>query len=94
MIHTHLFPWRNRNDFQLLIDSEQFFPEMLQAINQANSFIFLEQYLIKSGEVFSKFITEFLHAAQRGVNIYILFDDYGSKEVSARDIERLKTKNI
>jgi len=94
MTPTLSFPWRNNNDFELLIDSDNFFPEMLQAIDSAESFIFLEQYLIKSGNIFDLFINALINAAERGVKIFILFDDYGSKEVSPKDINRLTRNNI
>jgi phosphatidylserine/phosphatidylglycerophosphate/cardiolipin synthase-like enzyme len=40
------------------------------------------------------FIESILNAAQRGISIFILFDDYGSKEVSPEDINRLTAENI
>ena len=94
MIPTQTFPWRPNNSFELLIDSERFFPEMLHAIDQAKYFVFVEQYLIKSGRVLDMFITSLTMAAQRGVKIYILLDDYGSKGVTAADLKKLNTKNI
>lgn len=94
MTPTLTFPWRHNNNFELLIDSGSFFPEMLHAIDTSESFIFLEQYLIKSGTVFDMFINSLTMAAERGVRIYILLDDYGSKGVTTRDLKRLNTKNI
>jgi len=94
MTATLSFPWRNHNDFKLLVDSESFFPEMLHAIDQSESFILLEQYLIKSGTVFDMFISSLTMAAERGVKIYILFDDYGANGVVNEDIQKLSRKNI
>ena len=88
------FPWRNHNDFKLLVDSDSFIPEMLHAIDQSESYILLEQYLIKSGTVFDMFISSLTMAAERGVKVYILFDDYGAKGVVNEDIQKLSRKNI
>jgi len=94
MAATLSFPWRTHNAFKLLIDSDSFFPEMLNAIDHAESFVFLEQYLITSGKVLDQFIHSLTRAAQRGVKIYILFDDYGSKGVVNDDRQKLTTDNI
>lgn len=94
MAATLSFPWRNHNAFKLLIDSDRFFPEMLNAIDHSESFIFLEQYLIKSGRVLDLFLDSLISAAQRGVKIYILFDDYGAKGVASKDLQKLATDNI
>lgn len=94
MTPTLSFPWRDNNTFKLLIDSDSFFPEMLHAIDKSESFIFLEQYLIKSGAVFDMFINSLCMAAERGVRIYILFDDYGAKGVDEKDLKKLTTPNI
>jgi len=94
MTATLSFPWRNHNAFTLLIDSDSFFPEMLQAIDQAESFIFLEQYLIMSGNVFDQFVNSVTKAAERGVEVFILFDDYGAKGVVKEDIQKLTHDNI
>ena len=90
----YTFPWRNQNSFKLLVDSHIFYPPMLEAIRQAQHFIFLEQYLVSSGNVLSNFIQALINSAQRGIKVFILFDDYGSKTVKPADKNRLAHKNI
>jgi len=90
----YTFPWRNQNSFQLLIDSKVFYPHMLAAIEAAQDFVFLEQYLVSSGMILDQFILALTKSAQRGVKIFILFDDYGTKMVNQSDLNRLKQKNI
>ena len=89
MVRAYLFPWRANNRFTLLVDAQRFFPAMLAAIDSASHFILFEQYLVKSGAVLDQFIQHLLHARQRGVHVYVLLDDYGSKEVSRSDCQRL-----
>lgn len=90
----YTFPWRSHNSFQILVDSNNFYPQMLAAIKQAQHFIFLEQYLVSSGEVFERFIQALTSSARRGVKIFILFDDYGAQNVTRSDIQQLKQENI
>ena len=81
--------WHTHNRFELLVDSHEFFPSMLAAIRNANRTIYFEQYLVASGSVLNDFIQALLAAAASGVEIYLLFDDYGAKRISTYDRNRL-----
>jgi cardiolipin synthase len=94
MVKAYFFPWRANNQFTLLVDAQRFFPAMLAAIDSAKYFILFEQYLAKSGEVLDQFIQHLLQARQRGVQVYILLDDYGSNEVNRSDLQRLAQAGI
>jgi len=92
--HSYRFPWRKGNRFEILVDGIEFFPRMLKAIDSAQQYILLEMYLIESGTIAKQFINTLLEAAERGVQIYLLFDDYGSIGLKQRDRDRLKHHNI
>jgi len=94
--HSHqlLFPWRKHNQFNLLIDGEIFFDEMLSAINSAQRTVLMEMYLVHSGSVLNRFLDAILLAAERGISIYLLFDDFGSAGFKTSDRERLTHSNI
>jgi len=78
----------------LLVDAEQFYPAMLQAIDEARRYVLFEMYLVESGVVADRFIGAFCEAAHRGVNVYLLLDGYGSLGLSKRDQARLKQADI
>jgi phosphatidylserine/phosphatidylglycerophosphate/cardiolipin synthase-like enzyme len=88
------FPWRSGQSFQLLIDGERFFTAMLDSIDGARQFIYLEMYLFESGKIASRFIDALLAASERGVRIYLLLDDYGSRGLGRSDRLRLAGGNI
>jgi len=90
---TH-FPWRSKNRVDLLVDAESFYPAMLNAILSAEKSIFLEMYLVESGEITTKFIDSLLVAASRNIDVYLLFDDFGSLQLSEGDRQRLHHDNI
>jgi len=93
--HTHFrFPWREANNFRLLLDGDRFFPAMLTAIDNANHYVALNMYLMSSGTVADHFIDALLRAAQRGVSIYIILDDYGASGLNRQDRQRLSHDNI
>ncbi len=91
---TLTFPWRDGNRFELLVDGGAFFPAMLEAVAAARSFVLLEMYLVESGQVADQFITAFCDAAARGVAVYLLLDDFGSRGLKRPDRERLRTGQV
>ncbi len=88
------FNWREGNQFELLVDGTQYFPAMLNAIEQAQHSIDLEMYLASSGEVFNRFCQALIAAAQRGVIIRVLFDDFGTRELNPGDKHKLNVPGV
>jgi cardiolipin synthase len=88
------YPWRSGGRYELLVDGPQFFPVMLDAIDTAEEFIFLESYLMESGKITDRFIDKLLAARERNVKIYILLDDYGSHYLNVVDRQRLWAAGI
>jgi phosphatidylserine/phosphatidylglycerophosphate/cardiolipin synthase-like enzyme len=88
------FPWREGNRFELLVNGEQFFPAMLQAIRLAERHILLELYLFESGRVAGRFIDALLEAASRGVAVYLLLDDFGAHKLGAHDRQQLRSGGV
>jgi phosphatidylserine/phosphatidylglycerophosphate/cardiolipin synthase-like enzyme len=73
-----VFPWRDGNRFELLIDGPQFFPRMLEHIALAKEQVELELYLVEAGACAEAIVQALVAAAERGVRVRCLFDDYGS----------------
>ncbi len=92
--HRYQFPWRGGNRFRLHVDGGNFFPAMLDAIQQARHFVALEMYLVESGRVLDQFIDALLAAARREIKVFILLDDFGARGISRRDRLRLQHTNI
>lgn len=93
-INRYHFPWRGGNQFRLLVDGVNFFPAMLDAINQAKHFIALEMYLVESGNILNLFTDALLLAAKRDVKIFLLLDDFGARGMKKNDQRRLNHTNI
>jgi cardiolipin synthase len=56
---------------------EEMFPAMLQAINSAKKYILLEYFIIAPGEMWSEILKILLEKASLGVQVRILYDDFG-----------------
>jgi len=67
---------------------------MLHAIDSARQYILLEMYLVTSGTVADRFNHALLKAAERGVRIYLLFDDFGAQRLGQHDRDQLVHQNI
>ena len=87
-------PWREKNQFQLLVDGSEIFPAMLENISSAKSQILLEMYLIESGAVADLFIAALIAAAKRKVKVYLLFDDYGARGFLQKDRSQLDEAGV
>ena len=88
------FPRRGPHLYALQIDGEAFIPAMLDAIAEAQHRVFLEMYLFVSGSLAERFIAALAGAARRGVAVYLLIDDFGSRGLSREDRERLVTAGV
>lgn len=88
------FPWRQGNRFDFLVDASSFLPRMISAIDGARHYVLLEMYLIESGKVVERFINAIRQAAQRGVPVYILLDDYGAIGLKQAERDALLLPNI
>ena len=89
-----IFPVRETNAFELLVDGEQYFATMLTAIASAQQFIFLEQYLVTTCAIGKKFVQALTEAVQRKVKVYCLFDDYGSRGLTQYSRQQLINAGI
>ncbi len=90
----YLFPWRDGNRFELLVDGRKFFPAMLEAVERARHSVLLENYLFESGEVATRFIDALIRAAARGVTVKLMLDDFGARGLGHRDRTRLADSGV
>jgi cardiolipin synthase len=88
------FPWRAGNRFTIHSDGEEFFPAMLDAVRNARSHVLLEMYLVESGAVTAQFVEVLCTAADAGVAVYLLLDDFGVRGLSRFERQRLAASGV
>ncbi len=64
--------------YDVLRNGDEVFPPMLDAIRQAKRRISFESFIYEDGEVGDQFTTEFVKAAQRGVEVRVVLDGFGA----------------
>ncbi len=93
-VARNTYPWRSGNHVRILVDGPSFFPRMLECIANAREYILLEMYLVESGEIADQFIEALRSAAARGVDVYLLLDDFGTRGLKSSDRQRLTDAGI
>lgn len=93
-IKTYQYHWRYNNTFDVLVDGTEYFSSMLKNIKEAKTRILLEHYLVESGDTANTFINELCAAKTRGVEVYVLLDEYGTQGLTDEDKEKLTAANI
>jgi phosphatidylserine/phosphatidylglycerophosphate/cardiolipin synthase-like enzyme len=73
-----VYPWREQNQYELLVDGGRFFPAMLDAIAKAQRSIDIELYLVEKGTCATALMEALIEAAHRGVTVRCLFDGFGT----------------
>lgn len=77
-----------------LINGDQFFPAMLDAIRHAQRSVTLETYIWSSGKISDQFIEALSERARAGVKVHVLSDGMGSLKFKDADQERLKKSGV
>jgi cardiolipin synthase len=83
------------NRIELLRDGPQTFPRWLDAIDQAERTVHLENYILQEDAVGGAFADALIRAAQRGVRCRVLYDWLGCRRRTSKPFwERLRRSGI
>ena len=85
-LHRAVFPetWSDLvpgNQLSLLQNGEAYFPALEAALDRARQEIYLESYIYENDATGQRIAEALKRAAGRGVNVYLLIDGYGSKDL-------------
>lgn len=81
--------WRDGNEAKLLINGEEFYPAVFEAIRSARHQVLLETFIIEEDKVGIELQQALITAAQRGVEVEVMTDDYGTFNLSASFVAAL-----
>ena len=78
-----------------LAEGRIFLEDMLQSIEKAERFVFVEFFILAEGELYDRLFDALRRKAAEGVEVKIIFDDFGNiKRFSAESLEALRTAGI
>src|SRR5262249_1735380 len=82
------------NQFQLLINGEKKFPELLRIMESAKEFIHLEYYAWENDTRGNQIKDVLLKKAAEGVKIRAIYDDYASRKIKRNIVKALKNGGV
>lgn len=82
------------NRAQILLNGDQIFPSMLQAITAAQRTITFETYIYWSGDIGLKFADALAERAKQGVKVHVLLDWVGSAKMEDDLLDRMSAAGV
>lgn len=86
--------WTGGNRMELLENGEDFFTQVFAAIDQARLEVIIETFILFEDKVGHALQSHLLEAAQRGVQIDLTVDDWGSPDLSAAFVQTLTRAGV
>lgn len=86
--------WCSGNTLTLLINGDEFFPRVFDALAAAQSSIYLETFILFNDETGQALHQALLAAAQRGVRVEIMVDAYGSPDLEGHFTDSLTAAGV
>jgi len=86
--------WTPGNRVELLENGEDFFPRLVELVDAANSHVYIETFIYFDDDVGSEIQQALIRAAQRGVNVYLTVDGYGTAFLPTEFIEAMTSVGI
>lgn len=82
------------NEVELLVNGNEIFPAMLEAIRGAQKTITLETFIYWSGKIGQTFADLLSEKARQGVRVHVLLDWLGSNRLDAEMIRQMRESGV
>ncbi|WP_092444832.1 cardiolipin synthase [Winogradskyella sediminis] len=92
--HSSSSPLTANNEVKLLINGEEKFPQLLQAIDDAKHHIHIEYYIYESDNTGNAVAELLIKKAKEGVEVRFMYDDFGSHSLSKSFLKTLSDAGI
>lgn len=86
--------WQDGNSVEVFEAAESAYPAMLSAVGSATHRAWIANYCHRQGHTYDEFLAALIAAAQRGVDVRILFDHHGSDPLTTEQANALKTAGV
>ncbi|WP_174238682.1 cardiolipin synthase [Pedobacter sp. L105] len=77
------------NEVDILFNGEQKFPEVIRSLQQAKNHIHIEYYIFDDDEIGNTIKNILIDKAKAGVEVRLIYDDFGSRSIRRRVIPEL-----
>lgn len=87
-------PFQDGNTVETLINGDQIFPSMLEAIRGAKKTITMENFIFRSGKLSAQFVPALIEKAQSGVKVYVIMDSLGCSKLKQSELDQLEEGGV
>jgi len=98
MIKMNLFTnkssYTQNNDIEIFTDGKEKFYELFKCIEKAKNNIHVEYYIIKNDNVGNRLLNLLEKKAEEGVEVRLLFDSIGGRQVPKERIDKLRESGV
>ncbi|HEY6530205.1 MAG TPA: cardiolipin synthase ClsB [Cellvibrionaceae bacterium] len=86
--------WTEGNEVELLINGDEFFPRVFDAIRAAKKEVLLETFIFREDEVGNDLQRALIECAKKGVNVELTVDGYGTPDLNINFIRAMTDVGI
>ncbi|NCD72330.1 cardiolipin synthase [Mucilaginibacter agri] len=94
MLLNEQSPLTGNNDVKLLLNGEEKFPELLEALKVAKKHIHIEYYIFEDGNIGNQIKDILIQKAGEGVNVRFIYDDFGSRSIRKEFVKELTDAGV
>jgi cardiolipin synthase A/B len=87
-------PTSMNNQVSLLTNGETKFPALLKSLDQAKHHIHIEYYIYEDDQIGDEVAEMLIKKAKQGVKVRFIYDDYGSRHIKKKLIEKMKQEGV
>ncbi len=86
--------YTNNNRVKILSDGEEKFRDLFDTMRRAKRYIHIQYYIFKRDALFDAMLDILEERARQGVEVRLLYDSLGSREIRAGDWKRIRNRGI
>jgi cardiolipin synthase len=87
-------PLTGNNKVKVLINGENKFPEVLEALKNAKHHIHMEYYIYEDDKIGHALEEVLIQKAKEGVEVRFIYDDFGSRSIRKKMVPRLRNAGV
>lgn len=91
---TDRSPLTTNNKAELLINGEEKFPAVLEALRNAKHHIHIEYYIYEDDEIGRAIEEIMIEKAKEGIEVRFIYDDFGSASIRKSLVKRLRNNGV
>jgi cardiolipin synthase len=89
LLNDSMSPLTGGNEVKLLVNGENKFPEVIEALKNAKHHIHIEYYIFEDGDIGTELKNILVQKAREGVQVRFIYDDFGSHSIRREFVDEL-----